>query len=526
LTFAIVAAIGVVAALGLVTRSTAATHAAGATIPLFRIADSAAYGTVDPRHTDGCNTLSCATIFDRLMAFDTKGNIVGQLAQSVTHPGKAVYVYHLRHDVKFWDGTTLTADDVTNSINYERYPGSNSAGTWNSVKTITAPDKWTVVFTLKHVDAGFQYVPVIEGPVFEKAFQQAHKDNFGEAGVGVMASGPWILKSFNPTTGLEMDANPHYWGGKVNIQHISIRFLSDETAEALAMRAGEIDFATPFNPPAFQATSGIKVVNVPAAYELWDLAMNVTKPPWNDVHVRRAVAYAVKRDDLVKASGTVATPSYYMIPWGQLVILGQQAGLNLSQLRTALKDVPTYQYSVAKAKAELAKSAYPNGFTESTDVGNCCGFPGEAQALQAQLKAIGINLQLHTVTVPQWLDELFGPKSFGFMINGDGWPTPDPGGFPSFDFGSKNTGNGGLNLSHYGPPAVDALLKQGLGTLDPKKRLPIYVKFLKIVQGDVPDIPVFEPDTSMALAPKFKFPAFNSLTMSASHWPLLIQPAG
>ena len=56
-----------------------------------------------------------------------------------------------------------------------------------------------------------------------------------------MGTGPWELDSFDPTTGAEMSANPNWWGGKVPIQHISVKVFSNETSLELAMRAGEID---------------------------------------------------------------------------------------------------------------------------------------------------------------------------------------------------------------------------------------------------------------------------------------------
>jgi peptide/nickel transport system substrate-binding protein len=57
-----------------------------------------------------------------------------------------------------------------------------------------------------------------------------------------MGSGPWEFDSLDTTTGPELSANPDWWGGKVNIQRISFTFFSNSTTEALAFRAGEIDF--------------------------------------------------------------------------------------------------------------------------------------------------------------------------------------------------------------------------------------------------------------------------------------------
>ena len=60
-----------------------------------------------------------------------------------------------------------------------------------------------------------------------------------------MATGPYKIESFDPTTGLELSANPNYWGGKVTVKHISVKFFATDTSMALAFRAGEIDVAFP-----------------------------------------------------------------------------------------------------------------------------------------------------------------------------------------------------------------------------------------------------------------------------------------
>ncbi len=79
--------------------------------------------------------------------------------------------------------------------------------------------------------------------------------------------------------------------------------------------------------------------------------------PWDDVHVRRAIAYALNGADIITANGGFATPVSTLISPQSLDTIAPQA-----QVNTLLKSVPLYPYNVAKAKAELAESAYPKGF--------------------------------------------------------------------------------------------------------------------------------------------------------------------
>src|SRR5262249_48199511 len=148
------------------------------------------------------------------------------LAQSVTNPGRALYIYHLRHGVKFWDGNELTAADVANALNYYRYPGSQIAYIYQTVKSVTAVNRYTVAVTLKHPDPSWRFL-VCEAPagIFEQRFQQQHRSTFGQPGTLVMGTGPWKIDNLDPTSGADLSANTHWWGGAVPIRHISIKFI-------------------------------------------------------------------------------------------------------------------------------------------------------------------------------------------------------------------------------------------------------------------------------------------------------------
>jgi ABC-type oligopeptide transport system substrate-binding subunit len=87
------------------------------------------------------------------------------------------------------------------------------------VQSITAPDAYTVVVTLKHPQAGWTYTLALTGGVFEKKFQQQHGTAVGQPGVFVMATGPYEIARFDPTSGVELSANPHYWGWLCTDRH-------------------------------------------------------------------------------------------------------------------------------------------------------------------------------------------------------------------------------------------------------------------------------------------------------------------
>lgn len=327
---------------------------AGGQIAQLTVGTNFTMSTLDPTkasYSGYVNELSLET----LLKFGTNTTLEPNLATSWAQTSPVTYVYHLRQGVKFWDGSALTSADVVYAWNYYRAPGSLAGLGFTSV---TASGPYTVVVTLTHPDASWQYTPAQSSGIFEAKFAQAHKGTFGNPGVLTMGSGPWRVDSFDPTTGAQLSANPDWWGGAVPIKHITVRLFASETSLALAMRAGEIDI-DPYilDTRTFAATSGVHIESAPSC-ALGAFQMNTKEGPWSDIHVRRAVAYALNRPDIIAAAGGYNTPISTYIPANMLETIASPA-----QVNQLLGSVNLYPYSLAKAKAEMAQSAYPNGFS-------------------------------------------------------------------------------------------------------------------------------------------------------------------
>jgi peptide/nickel transport system substrate-binding protein len=314
--------------------------------------------------------------------------------------------------------------------------------------------------------------------IFEHKYFLAHRDLFNAGGIGpngkpgalVMGTGPWIPVHQDPLSGVEYKANPHYWGGRVPIAHISDKIFKDVQSEALAFRGGDLDVAflsfTGGSPQAFATTSGAKIHAYPDC-GMGLFTMNTLVAPWSDVHVRRAVAYALNGAAIAKANGGFASMNYTFLPTFLLESLGTPA-----QVKAALGSVPIYKYDVARAKAELAKSAYPHGF--STELPVLAQWSLPSQVVAAELGQIGINAQLKGETDSAFWGGLTGPtqkRSAAFVEFG--CSSPDPSVY-NWALGSANAVDGLWNLSDWGPPDVDGLITQSVATSNPAKRLATY----------------------------------------------------
>jgi peptide/nickel transport system substrate-binding protein len=311
----------------------------------------------------------------------------------------------------------------------------------------------------------------------------------------------------------ELSANPHWWGGTVPIQHISVKIFSDPTSEALAFRAGEVDLDTYIlGPKSFKAASGATILSAPSCDNaVFDI--DTRSSGWDDVHVRRAVAYALNRSDIIAANGGYASPYYTLIPPQALDQLAAPA-----QVNSFLGSLNLYPYNVAKAKAEMAESAYPHGFTAPILEYNYGDSLNIVQAIAAELQVIGIHVQIKVVSLSEWAAIEFGPSANRMTNFATGGCTdPDPSNFVGYDLGSWNIKPGGEDTADYAPADVDTLLKSGLATSAAPARFAIYSKLLRQLSVDVPYVPLYLEDANAALANNFTIPGFTQYSVDGPY---------
>jgi peptide/nickel transport system substrate-binding protein len=424
------------------------------------------------------------------------------LATSVSQPNPVTYVYHLRQGVKFWDGSELTSADVVYCWNLYRAPSSPMTANFVSVESIKAAGPYTVVVTLSKPNASWPYTPPVS-PIFEMKFYQQHASTFGNAGTGIMGTGPWVLDSFDPTKGAELSANPHWWGGKVPIRHISVSIFSDETSLELAMRAGEVELA-PYilDTQSFARTSGASMLSAPSFLAAY-FSMDTQVAPWNDVHVRQAVAYALNRSAIVAATGGSNSPLYTFIPSSTL---GQIA--STSQVNGLLNSVPLYKYSLKQARAQMAESAYPHGFSTTLYEYNFGPSVAVSEVVAAELQKIGINAHIQvTPTLSAWYAGLASSLKDHSASFSTGWCSGSP------DISACTTmalSPQGLDLADWDPPAVTSLMNVGLASSSAAQRFAAYSTVLKDVQAAVPYVALYQEGVGTAISSQITAPEFKA----------------
>lgn len=491
----------VAAAAAVATSSTAGTRdiskltwAMGATIRGLEYTHSADSGSATVISV-GCETL---------VRYDRNGGLVPALAASFSTPNATTYVYHLRPGVKFWDGKPLTTADVIYSLQQaaSKTAGSQIASFYSSVKSMTAKGR-TITIKLSAPDPYFRYSPAVTY-ILEKAFWQKHGKDTGSPGTLTMCTGPYRFTKFVPDDRVEATRFNGYWGQKPEVKNVVMRFITNDATRLLAMRSGEIDGSFRISQDQIDQWKRLSGVSVKLAPELRTayLSLDLDTAPWSDVHVRRAVAYALDKAGLVKAvlRGYGQTAPVMPPPqqWGDVAPQSYVAKL--------YKAFPSYPFSIAKAKAELARSKYPNGFTATLPYPDSQQTLGKAAlSLAANLKQIGVTLNVQQVTTDAWFTALFAHKDLGAQIISWGVDYPDPADALHFIYDSAFATANSFNTANYKNTQMDKLLHIQQNSVNPKVRADAVGNALKLSARDVPYIPIWYQEVAMALKSKYTY---------------------
>ncbi len=448
--------------------------------------------TLDPAENIASGQYVNGLGMETLLRIDQDGNLQPWLATDWEAVSDTVYEYTLREGVKFWDGTELTSEDVKYAWDIHREGGQPF---FSSIESIETPDPSTVVVNLSAPNAAWQYTPgLFYSFIYQKAFHEQDPESFGQPGRLVMGTGPWQIDSLNPTTGMELSANPNYWGGEPPIKRISVKSFADENAMALALRADEIDVAQVIaQPKNFDAAAGGDVTTTASTCAIALMGMPTQTAPFDDVHVRRAVAHAINREDIVAAKqGGAGDPLTTLIPPTVLASLGDE-----DEVQAALDGLPTYEHDLEKAREELAKSKVPDGF--EFEFLTTSMYSRVAQVIAAQLAEIDIVLDVNSVGDTEFTTRLIGEADQRPMTYSEtGACTPDPSWNDLWLGSAPEGGPSTLNFANFTPPRIDELQDEGLATIDPSERLDIYTEILDIVGTEVPYVPLYAEGNTYA----------------------------
>ena len=347
-----------------------------------------------------------------LVAIDDTGAIVPALAESWESKDNTSFVYTLR-EATFSDGTPVTTDDVVASIDHYRdaEKAPSTAYYWPAVKSVEATGEREVTITLEAPSATFAWTPSAAAGLFiapKKWLESA--GTIGSPADLLVGTGPYTITEFVPGSHVAAKRNDAYWGAKGRAKTLRLDFITDDNTRLLAFQDGSLDLA--FNVPVDQADQWSKVAG--ARLETVDdsswqgLMFNPATKPFDELEVRQAVAHAIDRDAI--ATGLLkgkATPATGITAPSQLAI-----GTSTAEAEASIGQLPKVGFDLDAARAVLAKSSVPSGFSTTLAYPDSMPALGRASlAIAEQLKQIGITLEVKQIPVSEW------SNSFG---NGEG----------------------------------------------------------------------------------------------------------
>lgn len=436
---------------------------------------------LDPQKTSAYFSFEVLeNVFDTLVEPDADLIMRPALAQSwETSSDQLVWTFRLRPGVTFHDGSPLTAADVVYSYRRIIDEELTNVDKLSAVTDLSAPDDLTVRITLSRPTpnlltnlGGFKGMAIVQRRNVED----------GQIATDPIGTGPFAFAGQQSGDSITLRANTRYWGGAPQIPGVTYRFISEPSTALSALQAGEIDWTDAV--PAQRVTQlrnddSVHLAEAPSN-DYWYLALNQARPPWNDVRVRQAVAYAIDRPSIVQATsyGT-AQGNQLAIPEGNpWFIPYARYSRDLDKARQLLQQAGT----TPETMDLLVTSEYPQTVTA-------------AQVIADNLAPLGISVNIRTVDFASWLDEQntgnFDMLMMGWLGNID----PD-----DFYYAQHHT-DGTSNAQKFSDPRVDTLLDAGRTETDQQARKDDYAQAATLIADQVSYIYLYNPAVLQAWSP-------------------------
>lgn len=435
-------------------------------------------------------------ICEGLLTHNEDNSLKCNLAESWEAVDDTTYVYKLREDVTFSDGSPMTADDVVYSLQRHLDPDLGSYMNWffENVGSIEKTGDYEVTVKLTQPDANWQYVLATSaGMIVKKDYAEEKGEAFGSAEGGIIGTGPFKYESWTTGSKVVLTKNENYWDktATTNVDKITFSIISDDTTLATALKSGQIDMSVNFSTnlvETLQAMDNVRVLINPSM-GIHYLAFNMDREPFNDVNVRKAIAYAIDLDsimeNIVKQTGEKG---------GMLPMTDSLFTIETERWKEYAASLPQHEYNVEKAKEYLAKSSVPDGFSCEIKVNQSDSQRYDvALVLQNALAEIGIDVEVAGVTS----DELYayqfgnvldenGVRDYDMLVATWGADYPDPAANLDPLYTIRNISAGGYNCASYRNEKVDELLNQAQRSTDNTERVDLLMEVCDIIVEDMP----------------------------------------
>ncbi|MGH2909074.1 MAG: ABC transporter substrate-binding protein [Solirubrobacteraceae bacterium] len=414
------------------------------------------------------------------------------LASSYAHNGDgSVWTFTLRQNVKFHDGTPLTADDVVYTFQQLADPknSSNALSTFVGVLKpdgVRSKDTHTVEFHLEAPNGNFPYF--VSNDNYNAIIVPKGTD-FAKWGKTMVGTGPFKLKSYQTNQGAEFVANPGYWGQKPYLDALSFKFYESQQPQIVALQGGIVDCIGQLVPSGAQSVlngSKYTIIKTKSSNHR-EMSMRCDQAPFTDARVRQAIALSIDRRAMVQAL---------------LQGLGNLGNDNpfAPMFKSADLSAPQRAQDIAKAK-QLLQAAGHTHFTATMAADIYEEIPQLAQVFQQSAAKIGVTIHLKVENQTayygkavfgnsDWLDSEMSLVNYGDR------------GVPNVFLNAPLTTHGSWNAAHFHNAAYDKLYQQYVAAIDLQTQKQIAGKIERLLLNETPLVIPYWIDGLTATTPK------------------------
>lgn len=451
---------------------------------------------LDPgRVSDDESVEICEQLYEHLVRYaPSSTEVQPELAESweVDALG-TVWTFHLRPGVSFHDGTPFDADAVVFSFDRQRNPfhphHEPDFAYWTDqysyIEKIEAIDRLTVKIKIERPYAPFlSSLAMFPASIVSPAAVARYGKDFAFHPVG---TGPFRFASWSPGDRIVIERNDAYWGEKARVQRIVFRDIPDARQRLVALEGGAVDVAYSILPEELQYVKlhpdlrlhQIAVANV--AY----LAMNTSRPPFDDVEVRRAINHAVNKEPIVKlVYQGLAVPAFGPLP---------------PSLWSYKPDIEKYAYDPVRARAMLAARIAAGKldptrryklYVPSTPRTYLPDPELVARVIQRNLEDVGLKVDLVVQDLSSHYDALHAGKHDLCLF---GWTADngDPDNFLKVLLDHDDNRRGPeQNDAFYRNGELHGILTYAEETFDQAERIRLYRTAQDIIARDAPWVPL------------------------------------
>ena len=268
--------------------------------------------TLDPAgQQDTTSGVLMKHAYSTLLDVDNEGKVVPDLAESYEMKSDTEYVFKLREDACFWDGTPVTAQDVKFSLDRAKGMPKTKSNT-SKIEEVTVNGDHEVTIKLTEPYAAFKTIVTQHNLsiLSEKAVTEAG-DSYGDVD-NLLGSGPFKVTEWVPNDHYTLVRNDNYWGEMPIATSITCRVIPEGSARTIALEAGEIDVVWSVDPTDcanVESNPDVKLLSQPST-GIDYVGMNTQKEKFSDKRVRQAINYALDKqtfvDTIIEGRGLVA----------------------------------------------------------------------------------------------------------------------------------------------------------------------------------------------------------------------------